>query len=96
VLAPVAVLIIVRACYLGLNNVSLLSVAKFMWPCWVKECETLYRSFVRAPVGTDSGRAASSLLSRLDDKKQERWEETVNSINFSHSNRKAWSTINKL
>ena len=31
-------------------------------PCWDKECETLYRSFIRAPVGTDSDRAASSLL----------------------------------
>ena len=28
--------------------------------------------------------------------KQERWEEAVNSIDFSHSSRKAWSTINKL
>ena len=65
-------------------------------PCWDKECEPLYRSFTRAPVGTDSDRAASSLLSRLGDKKQERWEEAVNSIGFSHSNRKAWRTINKL
>jgi len=65
-------------------------------PCWDKECETLYRSFVRAPVGTDSVRTALSLLSRLKHKKQERWEEAVNSINVSHSSRKAWRTINKL
>jgi len=64
-------------------------------PCWDKECETLYRSFTRAPVGTDSDRAASSLLSRLGQKKQERWQEVVNSIDFSHSSRKAWRTINK-
>ena len=39
-------------------------------PCWVKECETLYRSFTRAPVGTDSDRAALlSLLFRLRQKK---------------------------
>jgi len=63
--------------------------------CWDKECETLYRSF-QAPVGTDSDRAPSSLLSRLEQKKQERWEEAVNSIDFSHSSLKAWSTINKL
>jgi len=30
------------------------------------------------------------------EKKQERWEEAVNSIDFLHSSRKAWSTINKL
>ena len=64
-------------------------------PCWDKECETLYHSLIRAPVGTDSDRAASYRLSRLDDKKQERWKD-VNSIDFSHSSRKAWSTINKL
>ena len=63
---------------------------------WDKECETLYRSFTRATVGTDSDRAASSLLSRLGQKRQERWEEVVNSIDFSDSSRKAWRTIYKL
>ena len=63
---------------------------------WDKECETLYLSFIRTPVGTDSDRAASSLLSRLEQKKHERWEEAVNSIDFSHSSRKVWRTINKL
>jgi len=47
-------------------------------------------------VGTASDRAASPLLSRLLQKKQERWEEAVNSIDFLHSSRKAWRTINKL
>jgi len=65
-------------------------------PCWDKECETLCRSFIRAPVGTDSDRAASSLLSQLRQKKQEWWVEAVNSIDFSHSSRKVWRTINKL
>ena len=48
-----------------------------------------------SPSGTDSNRAPSSLLFRLE-QKQERWEKAVNSIDFSHSSRKAWSTINKL
>jgi len=65
-------------------------------PCWDKECEALHCSFLRAPVGTDSDRAASSLHSRLDQKRQERWEEAVSSIDFSHSSSKVWSTINKL
>jgi len=56
----------------------------------------LYRSFIRAPVGTDSDRAASSVLSRLQQKKQELWEEAVNSIHISHSSCTAWRTINKL
>jgi len=65
-------------------------------PHWGKECETLCRPFTRAPLETDSDRAASSLLSRLEQKKQEWWEEAVNSIDFSDSIRKAWRTINKL
>jgi len=65
-------------------------------PCWDKECETLYHSFTRAPVGTDSDRATSSLLSRLAQKEQERWEEAIKFIDVSHSSRKAWRTINKL
>jgi len=44
--------------------------------------------FIQAPVGTDSDRAASSLLSRLEQKKQERWEEAVKFIDFSHSSRR--------
>jgi len=64
--------------------------------CWEKQCENFYCSFLRAAVGVDSDRATSSLLSRLDDKKQDQWEEAVNSIDFSHSSRKVRSTINKL
>ena len=48
------------------------------------------------PVGTDCDTPALSLLSQLGQKKQERWEEAVNSIDFSHSSCKAWRTINKL
>jgi len=61
-----------------------------------KECEIFYRSSLRAAMRTDSDRAASSLLSKLDQKKQEQWKEGVNSINLSHSSRKVWITINKL
>jgi len=55
--------------------------------CWNKECETLW---------TDSDRDASSLLSRLVQKKQERWEEAENPIDFSHSSCMTLRTINKL
>ena len=77
-----------------------------MYPTWTSQelCavlaqrvrDPLSHRFIRATVGTDSDRAASSLLFRLQQKKQKRWEETVNSIDFSHSNRKAWRIINKL
>ena len=48
--------------------------------CWDKHCEILHRSLIRAPVGTNSDRDASSLLSRIGQKKQEQWEEAVNSF----------------
>ena len=44
-------------------------------------------------MGTDSDRAASSLVSRPE-QKQERWEDAV--IDFSRCSRKTWSTTNKL
>jgi len=64
-------------------------VAKNYVPCWDKQYETLYRSFIRASVGSDSDRAVSSLLSQQDQKQQEQQEEAVNSIDFSHSIRMA-------
>ena len=48
---------------------------------------------VRDTVGTDSDTAASSVLCWLDQEKQERWVEAVNTVDFSHSNRKAWRNI---
>ena len=35
-------------------------------------------------------------IKRLDEKRQERWTETVESIDFTHSNRKTQHTINRL
>jgi len=64
-------------------------------PCWDKECNALYRSYVRAPVRTESNLVPTFSV-RTEEKKQERWEETVNAIDFSHSSRKAWRTINAL
>ena len=103
--APPAASIIERAYQDLYERESLLSAAKQCIPrgrqknyvsCWDKECETLCRSFTRAPVETGSDRAASSLLPWLGQNEQERWVEAVNSIDFSHSSRKAWRTINKL
>ena len=66
------------------------------FPCWDKECERLYQTFLQTPEGPDSGRTASALLHRLDRKKRDRWSEAVQSIDFSHSSRKAWSILNNL
>ena len=65
-------------------------------PCWDAECENLYQMFLQSPEGSDSSTAASALLSRLDRKRRDRWSEAVQTIDFSHSSRKAWSILNNL
>ena len=45
---------------------------------------------------TTQAMAATALLAKLDRKRRDRWSEAVRSIDFSHSNRKAWSILNNL
>ena len=65
-------------------------------PCWDAECEELYQSFLQSSEGPDSSRAASALLTRLDRKRRDRWSEAVRNIDFSHSSRLAWNSLNNL
>ena len=87
----------VRACYFRPKKVSHMTVAKTM--CHVRSKSArpsiVPSSETQWGLGTDSNRAGSSQLSRIGQTKRKRWEEAVNSIDFSHSNRKAWSTINE-
>jgi len=85
-----------RAYFLQANNASHVAVGRTMCHAATKSARLSIAPSPETPVGTDSVRAASSLLSRLGQKKQERREEAVNSIDFSHSSRKAWRTINNL
>ena len=64
--------------------------------CWDAECESLYRTFLQSPQGDNSSLAATALLAKLDSNRRDRWSEAVWSIDFSHSSRKAWSTLNNL
>ena len=57
-------------------------------PCWDAKCENLYRTFLQSPEGSDSNRAATALLIRLDKKRTNRWSEAVQTIDFSHSSQK--------
>ena len=65
-------------------------------PCWDTECENLYQTFLQYPKGHKSSRAATALLARLDRKRRKRWSEAVQNIDFSHSIRVAWNTLNNL
>ena len=53
-------------------------------PCWDAECKNLYRTFQQSPEESDSNRAATALLLRLDKKCRDRWSEAVQTIDFSH------------
>ena len=64
--------------------------------CWDAECESLYKTFLQSSQGDDSSLAATALLTKLDRKQRDRWSKAVQSIDFSHSSQKVWSTLNNL
>ena len=57
--------------------------------------KTLFQT-TQASIGNASDLAASSVITRLDYNRRTRWEETVHNVDFTHSSRKGWRTINKL
>ena len=65
-------------------------------PCWDAECENLYRTFLQSPEGSDSNGDATALLLRLNKKRRDQYSEAVQTIDFSHFSRKAWSISNNL
>jgi len=61
----------------------------------IKKRQTnLYQAFLRASRGETSDTTSTALLSRLDEKRKGSWSEAVESIDFTHSSRLAWTTIN--
>jgi len=65
-------------------------------PYWGAECEDLYQAFLGVPRGETSDTIATALLALLDEKRNGRWSEAVESIDFTHYSRLAWTTINNL
>ena len=64
-------------------------------PCWNDECEQLCKEHIDSE-NTESASTATALLNVLDEKRRQRWNETVSSIDFTHSSRKAWQTLTRL
>ena len=58
-------------------------------PCWDEECEDLLQVHDEAQSPEHRRVAANAFLGRLDEKRKERWTETVESIIFTHSSRRA-------
>ena len=66
-------------------------------PTWDEECTSLYKDFLEAEPGEDDASdKASALTDCLNKKRRKRWEETVQGIDFTHSSRLAWKTLNRL
>lgn len=61
-------------------------------PCWEEDADRLYAEFQE----TEDPEVAKELLKSLDIARKQRWIETVESIDLSHSSRQGWSLIRKL
>ena len=51
---------------------------------------------MRTPMKKGTQQLVTSTTYRLNEKRRERWTDMVESIDFTHSSRRAWHTINKL
>ncbi|KAI4827516.1 hypothetical protein KUCAC02_030905, partial [Chaenocephalus aceratus] len=65
-------------------------------PGWDEECSHLLCDHQRASSREEVDVTAAALLKKLDITRRARWTEVVESIDFTHSSRKAWQTINQL
>ena len=64
-------------------------------PCWDADCEEALKDH-RNATEREKPEKSDILMNILGDKRRERWEEVVYIVDFTHSSRKAWKTINKL
>ena len=66
------------------NNIPR-GVRKAYVPCWDDECKHLLHAHAEAQISEGREIAADSLFSRFNEKRRQRWTETVESIDFTHS-----------
>uniref|UniRef100_H3AJ77 Endonuclease/exonuclease/phosphatase domain-containing protein n=1 Tax=Latimeria chalumnae TaxID=7897 RepID=H3AJ77_LATCH len=61
-------------------------------PCWTPNCENLLRQYEQS----EDPAAASALLDTLGAARHQRWIECMESLDFTHSSRRAWGLLRKL
>lgn len=65
-------------------------------PCWDQTSQDIYESLDNSDSPEELHERTERLMTHLNSRRQKRWIETVESIDFTHSSRKAWDTINRL
>ena len=65
-------------------------------PNWDAECEKRYKAYLQSKGTSEQLKNATALFDYLDRKRHERRIDTITSIDFTHSSRKAWRTLNKI
>ena len=58
--------------------------------------EDYLRRFAEHPFNEDTVRVGDALLDEISEAQRGKWKKMIESIDFTHSSRKAWKTINKL
>ena len=69
---------------------------KIYIPGWDNECDDLAEKHHAATTEQEKHDTATALMEHLDSARQERWVETVQAIDFTHSSRKDWSVVRRL
>ena len=68
----------------------------YISPGWDNECGDLAEKHHAATTEHEKHDTATALMGHLHTARQERWIETVQAIDFTHSSRKAWSVVRRL
>ena len=63
---------------------------------WDQESQKKYNKFVNAQIPTEANCKVSNLIDHLNQNRRQRWEDPVESIDFSHSSRLSWHIFNRL
>lgn len=61
-------------------------------PCWSKETNKLYENYKRY----QRPETADELLHHLNVSRKEKWNDTMQNMNFTHSSRNSWTLLRKL
>jgi len=69
--------------------------ASLLISCGNTESKT-YEDYNHAETPEESRSTATKLVEHLNNKRQEKWIQTISKIDFTHSSSKAWKTMNSL